>query len=65
MFKSIYDILGDRVREERKKAGLTIEELAGLAQISSSFPAYIETKGRKASLATIEKLAQALSIPVA
>ena len=33
--------------------------------LSSSFLAYIETKGRKASLETIQKLAQALRIPVA
>jgi len=62
---NIYDIVGERVREERKKAGLTIERLAELAQISSSFLAYIETKGRKASLETIQKLAEALRIPVA
>ena len=65
MPESIYDIVGDRVREERKKAGLTIEKLAELARISSGFLAYIETKGRKASLETIQKLAAALRIPVA
>jgi len=64
MPRNIYDIVGERIREERKKAGLTIEKLAELAQISSSFLAYIETKGRKASLQTIQKLAQALRIPV-
>ena len=64
MQKSIYDIVGEKVREERKKAGLTMEQLAELAQISASFLAYIETKGRKASLETIQKLAQALRIPV-
>ena len=65
MPRNIYDIVGERIREERKKAGLTIERLAELAQISSSFLAYIETKGRKASLETIHKLAEALRIPVA
>ena len=65
MPRNIYDIVGERIREERKKAGLTIERLAELAQISSSFLAYIETKGRKASLETIQKLAEALRIPVA
>lgn len=65
MRKDIHSILGDRIREERKRAGLTMERLAELAQISTSFLAYIETKGRKASLATIEKLAYALRIPVA
>ncbi len=61
----IYSILGDRIREERKQAGLTMEKLAELAGISTSFLAYIETKGRKASLETIQKLAEALRIPVA
>lgn len=64
MSKDIYGIVGTRIREERKKAGLTIESLADLAQISPSFLAYIETKGRKASLETIYKLARALRIPI-
>lgn len=65
MNRNIYGLLGDRVREERKRAGLTIEKLAELAAISTSFLAYIETKGRKASLETVEKLAAALRIPIA
>ena len=65
MRRDIYVILGDRVREERKRAGLTMEKLAELAGISTSFVAYIETKGKKASLATIEKISNALRIPVA
>ena len=48
---------GDRIREERKQAGL--------AGISTSFLAYIETKGRKASLETVRELAEALRVPVA
>lgn len=44
---------------------LTIERLAELADISPSFLAYIETRGRKASLETIEKLAGALKVHVA
>jgi transcriptional regulator with XRE-family HTH domain len=63
--KDIYGIVGERVREERKRAKLTIEQLAELADISPSFLAYIETKGRKASLETIQKLAEALRISVA
>lgn len=65
MRRDIHSILGDRIREERKRAGLTIERLAELAGISTSFLAYIETKGRKASLETITKLAQALRLPIA
>ncbi|MBU2574625.1 MAG: helix-turn-helix domain-containing protein [Elusimicrobia bacterium] len=65
MSRDIYNLLGDRIREERKRAGLTLEKLAELAGISTSFLAYIETKGRKASLKTVEKLAKALRIPIA
>ena len=65
MRRDIYSILGDRIREERKRVGLTMERLAELAGISTSFLAYIETKGRKASLETIDKIANALRIPVA
>ena len=65
MVKDIYTLVGERVREERKKAGLTIEQLSESAGISPSFLAYIETKGRKASLETIHKLAHALRISVA
>lgn len=61
----IYKILAKRVRDERKKAGLSIEELAEAAGIGSSFLAYIETEGRKPSLATVAKLANALRIPLA
>lgn len=65
MRRDIHSILGDRIREERKRAGLTMESLAEAAGISTSFLAYIETKNKKASLETIEKLANALRIPVA
>ncbi len=65
MRRNIYDILGDSVRKERKRAGLTIEQLAESAGISTSFLAYIETKKKKASLETIEKLSKALEISIA
>ena len=65
MGRDIHSIVGGRIREERKRAGLTIEQLAELAGISTSFLAYIETRGRKASLDTIEKLTRALRLPIA
>lgn len=63
--KDIYEVVGECIRQERQRAGLTLEQLAERADISSSFLAYIETRGRKASLETIQKLADALKIPVA
>ncbi len=65
MRKNIYTLVAARIRQERKRAGLTMEQLAEAAGIGASFLAYIETEGRKPSLATIEKIAAALGIPVA
>lgn len=65
MRMDIHSVVGGRIREERQRAGLTMEKLAELAGISASFVAYIETRGKKASLETIAKIAGALGIPVA
>jgi transcriptional regulator with XRE-family HTH domain len=62
MGKDIYAIVGARVKEERLRAGLTLETLSERAEISRSFLAYIESNGRKASLETIQRLAIALRI---
>lgn len=64
MATDIYSLIAKRIREERKSVGLSIEKLAEAADIGASFLAYIETEGRKPSLTTIAKLADALDIPV-
>ena len=61
----VYATVGKRIREERTKAGLTLEELAEASSISPSFLAYIEYGKKKASLVTIKKLADGLRIPIA
>lgn len=61
----IYQLIGKRIREGRVKAKLTLAELAEEAAISESFLAYLERGQRKASLATVKKLADGLRIPVA
>ena len=53
------------VRGWRKKAGLTICQLAELAEIDAGFLAYIETGKKMPSLTTTAKLARALSISLA
>lgn len=61
----IYHVVGDAVRRQREAGGLTREELADRAGISVSFLSYIEAYGKKPSLATIQRLADALGVHVA
>lgn len=64
MDKSIYTLLGNRVREERLRAGLTLDRLAELAGISGAFVAHIEAGRKNATLETIGKLSKALGLSV-
>ncbi len=60
--KNFYKLLGLRVRAERKKLGLTQEELAEKVGITGNFIGHIERGNKKASLDTLIKLADALEI---
>jgi transcriptional regulator with XRE-family HTH domain len=64
MSKAIYVTLAKQLRVKRLKAEITQEKLAELADISTSFLAYIEGGRKKPSLATVAKLASALNVPV-
>ena len=63
--KNLFQTLGRRIKEERKKRGLTQERLAELTGISNNFISYIESGRKTASLKTIKKIADALEIPLA
>jgi len=52
------------IRRERKRAGLTMSQLAELADIDPGFLAYIETAKKLPSLLTAAKVAKALNIPL-
>jgi len=58
----MYKALGKRIREQRKKARMTQEELAEQAEISNSFMGHIERGTRKASLDTVVKICNALKV---
>jgi len=60
----IYATIARQLRLKRLQAGLTLEDLADAAGISTSFLAYLETNKKKPSLNTIAKLAAALDTPV-
>lgn len=62
--KNLFEILGKRIKEERKKRGLTQERLAELAGISNNFISYIESGRKTASLKTIKKIADILELPL-
>lgn len=58
----LYEDLGKRVKQQRKLAQLTQEQLAEKAGISFAFVGHIERGTRKASLETFVKLANALKV---
>ncbi len=60
--KNVYAVIGRRTRQERNRMGLTQEELAEKARIHPSFLGQIERGTKKASLVTIQRIADALGI---
>jgi len=53
---------GDKVREERKKLGLSQEELASRAGVHRTYIGMIERAEKNITLENIEKIANALEI---
>lgn len=64
MMDNVYKILGSRLREERLKAGLTLEQLGEMAGITAGFVSHIEASRKKPTLATACRLAKALGMPI-
>jgi transcriptional regulator with XRE-family HTH domain len=56
------ELLGERVRELRKKRKLTQEKLAELAGVDISYLGNIERGTENPTVATLDKLAAALSV---
>jgi transcriptional regulator with XRE-family HTH domain len=57
--------LGGRIRELRKRAGLTLNSVAGAAQVSASLLSRIERGAAQPSLPTLRTIARALGVPIA
>jgi transcriptional regulator with XRE-family HTH domain len=57
-------LLGARVRQERKRAGLGLPELAELSGVSQAFLSYLERGQRLPSLPVLDTLAAALGTSV-
>lgn len=56
--------LGLRIREERKRAGLTQEQLAEKVELSTDYIGYIERGKQAPYLKTLERIAQILGVEV-
>ncbi|WP_327582987.1 XRE family transcriptional regulator [Nonomuraea sp. NBC_00507] len=57
--------LGGRIRELRKRAGLTLDSVADAAQISASLLSRVERGVAQPSLPTLRTIARALGVPIA
>ena len=57
-----YPLIGIRIKETRNQQGISAEELAELADLSSVYISYIENAKRKPSLESLVKICNALGI---
>ena len=57
-----YSLIGIRIKETRNQQGISAEELAELANLSSVYISYIENAKRKPSLKSLIKICNALGI---
>lgn len=55
-------LLGQRLRSERKRLGISQEELARRAGLDRTYVSKIERGERNVTLSTVEKLADALKV---
>lgn len=62
--RSLEDAIGIQVRDYRKRAGLTVSELATAAEISPGMLSKIENGQISPSLSTLQFLASALNLPL-
>ncbi|MDA3835024.1 MAG: helix-turn-helix transcriptional regulator [Spirochaetales bacterium] len=59
-----YELLGQRIRKSRIKAGMTQEALSGIIGLSPSHYSHIESGKTKISLPTLVSIAQALDTTI-
>lgn len=59
-----YIALGKEIRDLRRKRGLTQEQLAELADLSTPYVSHLERGTKKASLAVLVRLAESLGVTV-
>jgi transcriptional regulator with XRE-family HTH domain len=57
--------LGRRIREERVKAGLSIQQLADLAGLTKAYLVRVETETANPSMDVVARIAEALDLTIA
>jgi transcriptional regulator with XRE-family HTH domain len=57
-------LIGERIRKYRKEKGLSQEELAHLANLHTTYIGQLERGEKNATLGSVEKVANALGIPL-
>jgi transcriptional regulator with XRE-family HTH domain len=60
----LYRIVGETVRVERKRAGLSQEELAEKADLNRNYVGEIERAEKKITLETLQRIAKALKLRI-
>jgi transcriptional regulator with XRE-family HTH domain len=63
--RDIQKQIGRRIRALRKKAGLTISQLAEAADLSDNYVGFVERGVRAPRIRTLAKLASALNVEIA
>lgn len=61
----IYTVLGEKLREARKRAGLTLEKLAEAAGLSVAHVGAVERGAKTPSLAALYSICAALGVRMA
>jgi transcriptional regulator with XRE-family HTH domain len=63
--RNVYKIIGEAIRAERLKAGLSQEALAEKASLARNYIGNIERAEKKISLETLVRVAKALNVKLA
>lgn len=64
MSGNLNTIVGNNVRKERQKRGLSQEELAELADLHRTYIGMIERAEKNVTISSLEKVASALNIDI-
>jgi transcriptional regulator with XRE-family HTH domain len=64
MERNIYKHIGATIKNIRQTLGITQEELSYKAKISPGFLSHIERGTKKASIETIQRISDALGVPI-